>query len=162
MNDLIIISGAPGSGKSSVCQLLNEKFSSAWIDYGRLREFHLDREWKKANEKEEEMTFENLISIITNYIKRGYKNIIVDDLQDFRVSQLQNIFPNSKIFTLCPEDLEIEKRIKLRNDGWKNVEDAIKWNQQIRERDFKNEYKIDNTNLSPEGTLKKILKILNS
>ncbi len=74
------------------------------------------------------------------------------------MSQLQNLFLNSKIFTLCPGDTEIEKRIKSRNDGWKNVADAIKWNQLIKERNFKNEYKIDNTLLTPEETVVKILE----
>ncbi len=69
MINIIIIAGSPGSGKSTVCGLLLKELDSVWIDYGRLREFHLDREWKKADKKEEEMTFENLALILENYIK---------------------------------------------------------------------------------------------
>lgn len=96
-----------------------------------------------------------LSGIIWNY---GYRNIIVDDLQDFRVEELQKLFINSKIVTLCPEDEEVEKRIKIRNEGWKNIEEAIKWNQKMKERNLPNEYKIDNTFLTPEGTVVKILE----
>ncbi len=163
MKDLIIIAGAPGSGKSTVSRLLNEKLGSVWIDFGKLREFHLDMEWKNASEAEEQMTFENLVSIINNYIKHGYKNIIVDDLKDFRVEELHQLFRDSVVVSLFADDSKIEKRITSRNEGWKDVEKAVKWNQDIKSQtESEGGYKIDNTSLSPEDTVEKILNILNS
>lgn len=74
--DLIIFGGAPGSGKSTICEILQKRLNSPLIDFGWLREFHLDREWKRANEEEKQMAFENLIFILKNYIKHKYKNIM--------------------------------------------------------------------------------------
>ncbi len=163
MKDLIIIAGAPGSGKSTVCALLLKELDSVWIDFGKLREFHLDREWNKANETEEKMTFENLIFMVENYLKHGYKNIIVDDIRDFRVGELHNLFKSSMVISLYASDSEIEKRITSRNDGWKDIEKAVKWNQDIQAQpESERSYKIDNTDLSPEETVGKILNILKS
>ena len=52
-HDLIIFAGAPGSGKTTICEILQKKLNCPLIDFGRLREPHLDRAWKKANETEE-------------------------------------------------------------------------------------------------------------
>jgi adenylate kinase family enzyme len=90
--DLIVIAGAPGSGKTTVADLLHSTLKSPYIDFGYIREFHLDRDWKDESPREEQMSFENLVYILKNYIRYGYKNIIVIDLKDFRVQQIPELF----------------------------------------------------------------------
>ena len=51
MKNLIVISGSPGSGKSTICNLLKAKLNSPYIEFSSLQEFHLDNEWKNWNEK---------------------------------------------------------------------------------------------------------------
>lgn len=161
MPKLIIIAGPPGSGKSSVAKLLSEKLKAPYIDFGRLREFHLDREWKNQGPEEEELTSENLVFIIRNYFQHGYQNVIVDDLRDPRVERLAKTFPESIIFTLLPSDEELQQRITSRDLGWKNVASAIEWNRQCKDRDpFPNEHRLDNSNESPTQTVDRIIKSL--
>src|SRR3954467_2408337 len=88
MHGLIVIGGAPGCGKSTLAMQLRALLRGPWIDFGRLREFHLERDWTNQSAEEEAMTFENLLSIIRNYIRHGYRNIIADDLQDHRIQQV--------------------------------------------------------------------------
>ena len=64
MKDLIIISGAPGSGKSSIGVLLRKQHGFPLIVFGWLRQGHLDDKWSNATADEEGMAFENLIFII--------------------------------------------------------------------------------------------------
>src|SRR5919199_4705247 len=90
--DLIVIAGAPWSGKTTVADLLHRTLESPYIDFGYIREFHLDRAWKNQSPREEQMSFENLVYILKNYIRYGYKNIIVTDLQDFRVQRIPELF----------------------------------------------------------------------
>src|SRR5687768_4894450 len=91
MPGLIVIGGAPGSGKSTLAAELRSQLQGPWIDFGRLREFHLRNDWSDQSEEEESMTFENLLYILRNYLRYGFSNIIVDDLRDHRVQQIPSL-----------------------------------------------------------------------
>lgn len=161
MKDLIIIAGAPGSGKSTLTKSLREKLSSVEIEFSVFRNFHLDSEWKNKNEKEENMAFENFLFVVRNYLSHGYKNIIVHDFQDFRIPQLLAEFKNSIVITLVVDDSELKKRITNRNSGFKDVTKAIEWNKNIKNTPpLPNEYRIDNTKKMEAETFKETLKIL--
>jgi broad-specificity NMP kinase len=168
MPSLIFIGGAPGSGKTTVSRLLHEKFQSVMIDFGSLREFHLDNWWTKQSEAEEQMAFENLVFILRNYLRNGYKNIIVNDLKDFRVVQIPELFESKDflIVTLVVRDVdELRARVlnPTRDSGWRNVEGALAWNQAVIERPaVRNEYKLDNTLKTPEETAREIINLINS
>jgi len=164
---LIIISGAPGSGKTTITNLLSQKLNfPPMIDFGEIRNFHLDREWKRVSKKEEKMSFENLVFIIKNYKKYSYKNIIINDLEDCRIQQIPKLFSKIKyvIISLIMEDnKELEKRVLdiKRDSGFRNVKKAIEWNKKLKKRKLlKNEFRIDNTHNKPKETIKEILKIL--
>ena len=133
--DLILITGAPGSGKSTVSELLQKRLDSPLIDFGNLRILHLDREWKKANSKEERMSFENLVFILKNYIKYDYKNVIAHDLLDDKVLKLAKIFSRRKtaIISLIVKDEELKKRVvnPQRDSGFRDVDRALQYNEEL-------------------------------
>ena len=52
MYDLLVLAGAPGSGKTTVADLLHATLASPYIDFGYIREIHLDREWKNESSRE--------------------------------------------------------------------------------------------------------------
>ncbi len=161
--DLIVIAGAPGSGKTTVADLLHSTLKSPYIDFGYIREFHLDRDWKDESPREEQMSFENLVYILKNYIRYGYKNIIVTDLKDFRVQQIPELFADYSYLIatmVIKSDDELALRIRNRDDGWRDVPRALAWNKQIQERPLLvGEHKIDNTHNEPKRTLDVILQI---
>jgi len=164
VKDLIVIAGAPGAGKTTISKLLAEKLNSFVFDFGILREVHLNREWSNQSEEEEQMSFENLIFIIKNYTKHGYKNIILNDLRDFRVQQIPKVFPelNYVIFSLfVSDDEELRKRVEgERDSGYGDVEKAIVWNRALAERPaVRNEFKIDNTHNDPNETTAQLLDL---
>ncbi len=165
MADIIVIAGSPGSGKHTVAALLKDKIGfPPHVDLGHIREFHLDRQWTLANEKEEAMSFETLEFMTKHYLKNGYKNILVTDLQDFRVTQIPEIFAGMdfKIITLfLTDDSELENRISARTEGFKDIRAALSWNKSVREREaVQNEFKLDNTGGDPLKIVEKILKLL--
>lgn len=144
--------------------MLCDKLQSPFIEYGRLREFHLDWEWTNQHREEEQMAFENLVYIVENYFRNGWKNVIVTDLRDFRVEQIPTLFAevNYLIATLVVEsDDELARRLNARSEGFRDVEAALVWNRNVRHRRLlANEYRIDNTNRHPENAAAEILKLV--
>jgi len=161
-SNIIILAGAPGSGKTTIAKVLQTKLDCPLIDFGWIREFHLDKKWKKANLKEENMSFENLVFIIKNYIHYGYRNIIVNDLNKDKVIKLTKIFKNSIIITLVVNQKELEKRVKTvgRDSGFKDVKMALEYNEEWKKARLKNELKIENSHKSTKKTVSEILRIL--
>ena len=161
--DLLVIAGAPGSGKTTVSDLLHTALQSPYIDFGDVRNFHLDSQWSNESPREEQMSFENLIYILKNYIRYGYKNIILNDLKDFRVQQIPELFAehNYLVVTLVIQsDEELAARIRNRNSGFTNVERALAWNKEIQQRPLlAGEHRIDNTYNEPRQTVDMILQI---
>lgn len=161
--DLLVIAGSPGSGKTTVCDLLYAALQSPYIDFGDVRNFHLDWQWSNESPREEQMSFENLIFILKNYIRHGYKNIILNDLEDFRVRQIPELFAECDYLIaslVVKSDDELAARIRSRNSGFTNVEMALKWNKEIQERTLlSGEHRIDNTRSAPQQTADIILQI---
>jgi hypothetical protein len=104
------------------------------------------------------------LSIIRNYVRRGYRNIIVDDLQDHRIQQLPGALHDVplRIVTLVISDpSELRRRITSRNDGWKDPEAAVAWNQRVLDRPcVKHECKIDVTGKSQSAVLDEVINEL--
>jgi broad-specificity NMP kinase/ubiquinone/menaquinone biosynthesis C-methylase UbiE len=166
MVDFIFIAGSPGCGKTTISNLLKDKLNNPpMIDFGWIREFHLDREWKNANKEEEQMSFENLTFILKNYKKYGYKNVIVTDLVEDMVRQIPKLFSKENyiiIRLIVKNDNELKKRVLgERDSGFKNFRKAILLNKSMQKRKLlKNEIGIDNTHNDPMKTLTEVLEII--
>jgi len=157
MKDLIVVAGAPGSGKTTVLNILQEKLASPRVNIGKLREFHLKRDWSNATKDEENMTFDSLVYILRNYIKHGYKNVFVEDLEDDKVQKISELFNDDNfliVSLILASDDELKKRVLGgRDSGYKNVEAATAWNKNLIKRaPVKNEVRLDNIHNDPEKT----------
>ncbi|MEI6849716.1 MAG: AAA family ATPase [archaeon] len=163
--DLIVFAGAPGSGKTTIANLIQKELNSPLIDLGWLREYHLDPMWKKANKKEAKMAFENLVFILKNYKKNGYKNVIVTDLLEDMTSQIPRLFSKENyiiIRLMVNNDNELKKRvIGNRDSGFKNFKKSILLNKAMQKKgSLKNEIRIDNTHNNISKVLNEILEIV--
>jgi predicted kinase len=164
MPRVIVIGGSPGSGKSTLARGLRSAFASPWVDSGCLREFHLRPDWSDQSPAEEFLTFENLIAILGNYVRHGYRNVIVDDLRDDRIRQIPDALAeiDFRIITLTVSDEnELRTRIVDRNDGWQNCDAAVVWNRQVIDRPaVVRESKIDTSAKSVAAVLAEALVLL--
>lgn len=167
--DIIIIHGAPGTGKTTISQKLHETLKSPWFEFGWIPEFRMKNPYTEiAYKDEEQVTFENLVLVCKNYIKHGFENILISDLDDKRIFEIPSIFNEYSyiIITLFLENNDIIKgRILNRNNGnnFKDYEQAILVNTVIKSRNLLlNEYKIRSDNQLINDIVNQILDIINS
>ncbi len=168
MVDLIIIAGAPGSGKTTICNILKEKLNSPMITFGHIRGFHLDQKWSNTTPIDELMTFNNLQFIIQNYFNNGYRNIIINDLEVHRIEQIPEIYLNKQIliFTLfLNNDQELKERVltESRDSGFRDYRKSIECNEIIKAKEkLKNEILINNTSKDCMIALNEIIGTINN
>ena len=162
---IIILAGAPGTGKTTLSTKLQQHLpDSARVELSWIRGFHLDNTWSQASDVEEQMSFDNLVYILNNYITHAYPYVIVSDLLDHRVREIPQLFDrtNFLIFTLVVHDeAELTRRVldDTRDSGYRNVQAALAWNRQIMSRNtILNEYTIDNSHRHPDATCTQIIR----
>jgi hypothetical protein len=149
MRDFIIVYGAPGVGKSTVCAELQKSEGWPRVNLGWLRQFHLKRDWADASDLEGQMAFENLVYILKNYAKYGYRPILVEDLLEDHLGQLSDLFLGVDYVVaslFLDDDSELIRRVtdETRDSGFRDVETATRWNVEIRSRrPGKNETMVD-------------------
>ena len=166
MASVIVISGAPGSGKTTITKLLHQHFQSVMIEIGWLRQYHLDPLWLKASPREEAMSFENLVFILRNYLKNDYDYILVNDLEDHRIQQIPSLFEPHQfiIISLVILDDEVLKCRVLdpdRDSGYRDHRTAVISNHALMDRPLlTNEYKFDNTSTDLEEACRKIIDLI--
>lgn len=82
MKDFIFIVGAPGSGKSTIAKILQRKLESPLFEFGWIPEFRNTGKKEIGYSEEESLAFENLVLVVKNYAKHGFKNVIITDLNN--------------------------------------------------------------------------------
>ena len=116
-------------------------------------------------EQEELMTFETLSIVVKNYIRHGFEQIILSDLNDARFAELSTVFAGVDyvIVTLYTEDDAILKtRILTRDNGneYRDWESAIRINQSVKASSLlPREYRICTDNRSREAVVSEILTL---
>lgn len=152
----IIITGAPGSGKTKTTKLLFETTdNSAWIDGdSALTTNPFDRN------KQKHLRYKNIADLVNNYIDEGFTNIFIsfvyarnEDLKE-QISLLNEKETMIRVFALTP-DIKTLNRRHL-NDDYKrvSVNSSIDLNNKIKQ--LETIELIDNSYLTLEETVNKI------
>jgi adenylate kinase family enzyme len=159
--DIIIIRGAPGSGKSLSAKSLSKFFpKGVRLEVDNLRNMVISPNWTNQNEH---ISILNLSTkMVAEFLQSGFKPIIVVDtfsgdkinkyLEDLR--QLNSKL-SIKIFGLHVSENELIKRIESReNYEFRDVNICIRLNSDVLKFKHKSEYQINTTGLLPLDTAK--------
>lgn len=117
---LIILSGPPAAGKSSVGQSLAKKFpKSAYFSVDTIRHFVKGGFVKPADDTvkigQSKLAAEISKDIIRRYLQNGYVVIIDDVIGDKNLTEYQKEFPDVFGFLLFPSLEVLKQRDKLRS-----------------------------------------------
>lgn len=149
--DIILIHGAPGVGKSSVAAALQQRLDSPLFEFGWIPEFRHISNGEMSYADEEAFSFENLLLVVRNYVRRGFENVILTDLRDPLVQQAPRRLRGLRwlLVTLWVSDADVLKARVLdesRSSGYRNWQEALELNRSITARPLrKNEVRIDCT-----------------
>lgn len=167
--DIIIIRGAPGSGKSQTAKCLAEFFpQGVRMEIDKLRSMVISVDW--TNQTEHINILEISTKLICDFLEIGFKPIIVidtfsgDKILKF-LTDLQEINNELNIaaFGLYTSTKELTKRINKRKKGeFKDVAICLKLNEDLLKIKSENEMQIDTTSRKPQETAQTIINQMNN
>ena len=159
--DIIIIKGAPASGKSHTAKSLSKHFpKGARIEVDNLRNMVISVDWKNQTEH---INILNLsANLVNEYLQLGFKPVIVVDTfsGDKIIKYLADLKAlnediSIKIFGLYTTNEELKKRIELRGpDEFRDLNICIRLNTDVLKYKQADEILIDTTGLLPDQTAK--------
>lgn len=127
--DLIVLGGAPGVGKSTLASHLRSTLAPALLEFSAFRQPHLNAAWSDASPNEEAMAFENVAFVVRNYVRSGYRNVVLTDLRDERLASVPGTFSDLdiRIVTLVlADDDELRRRLRARTEGYRDIDSAAR------------------------------------
>lgn len=165
--DLIILRGAPGSGKSQVAKSLSIFYpEGVKIEIDTIRQMVISVEW--TNQQEHITILEASTKLIIEFLRFEYSPVIViDTFSGDKINRfLETLYEQNKklsiaIFGLYTTDNELKRRLELRsNEKFKDFAICQKLNSDVQKWKHKDELQIDTTGLLPKQTAEKIYKLI--
>jgi adenylate kinase family enzyme len=154
---IVIINGAPGTGKSKTAELLNEKIKqSAWID----GDWMLRINPRKGTDEERKLRYEQISKVAKTYYEKGYTNIIISFVYPGPTSLSQQISFLSSIddvvvVSLITNSEELQRRHSTDSYKREDIESSIELNNKIKQ--LSNSEFIDNTAISIQEVVEEII-----
>jgi chloramphenicol 3-O-phosphotransferase len=163
---VIVVAGAPGSGKSSLSHRLQAITRSPLFEFGWIPEYRYRSNGEIPYPEEEQISFENLVLVTRNYVRHGFRAVILTDLEDHRIAQIAEVFSDLDycILTLVVHDEEVLSRRVLdpdRTSGYRDVAAALDINRRILGRSpYLKEFRLDVTDCDLDCALQHALDVI--
>jgi hypothetical protein len=161
--DIIILRGAPGSGKTQAANSLSGFFpNGVKVEVDLLRQMVISVDWTN---QEEHINMLNLSTgLVYDFFKLGFTPVIViDTFSGNKLNKYLNKLYDLdkglriKIFGLFTTDDELKRRIELRATGqFRDLAICQKLNNAVVEMKYDSENQINTTGLSSSQTAEKI------
>ena len=168
-SDIIILRGAPGSGKSQSAKSLSQFFpKGVTMEVDSIRQMVVLVDWK--SQLEHINMLQVSAGLVCDFLKCGFSPVIVvdtfsgDKIVRF-MDRIRHFDSNLtiSIFGLFTTDDELERRLGLRRNGeFKDVAICKKLNHDVLKIKYDTELQVDTTGLLPMQTARKIYEYLSS
>lgn len=157
--DIIILRGAPGSGKSQTAKSLSQFFpKGVKLEVDTIRQMVISVDWE--NQEEHINMLQASTGLVYNFLKLGFNPVIVvDTFSGDKINRyldtLHELDKNLsvKIFGLYVTDEELKRRLELRLNGeFRDFGICKKLNDDVLQIKYKSEFQIDTTGRLPKQT----------
>ena len=163
---IVPIFGSPGSGKTTLGNLLREKCGYPFFELSWMPEFRTLNGKIISYEQDEEIAVYALLSVAQTYCEHGHKVILVSD---FRINSFDLVMSclgfTSPVIKLIASNENILRSRVLNNSrpsGYRNDKEALHLNRKIISYTFENEISIDITRYTLEEQISLILAFVTS
>lgn len=157
--DIIIIRGAPGSGKSQTAKNLSKHYpKGVKMEVDVLRQMVISVDWKNQDEHINLLTLST--RLVYDFLNLGFSPVIVVDTfsGDKIEKYLEHLYElkqelSIKIFGLYVTEEELRRRLEFRtSDEFRDFPICKKLNDDLLKKKYANECQIDTTGLLPNQT----------
>jgi len=161
--DIIIIRGAPGSGKSQAAKSLSQFFpKGVRLEVDTIRQMVISVDWK--NQQEHIDMLQASTKLVFEFLQFGYNPVIVvDTFSGDKINRyLETLYQldenlSIKIFGLFTTDEELKRRLDLRTYAeFKDFQICKRLNDDVLKWKHESEFQVDTTGLSATQTAEKI------
>jgi predicted ABC-type ATPase len=167
--DVIIIRGAPGSGKSLTAKSLSEYFpKGVRIEVDTIRNMVISVDWK--NQQEHIDMLQASTKLVIEFLKLGFSPVIViDTFSGDKINRYIETLSRHgekisvRVFGLYTTEEELKRRLNLRTSNeFKDFLICKKLNDDVLKWKPGNEFQIDTTGLLPKQTAEIIFGQINA
>jgi AAA domain len=157
--DVIILRGAPGSGKSQTAKSLSRFFpKGVKLEVDTLRQMVISVDWK--NQEEHINLLKVSTGLVNDFLKLSFSPVIVVDTfsGDKIIKYLDTLYQldktfSIKLFGLYVTDEELKRRLDLRSDPeFRDFGICKRLNDDLLKIKYDSEYQINTTGLLPNQT----------
>lgn len=165
--DIIILKGAPASGKSQTAKCLATFYpKGVRLEVDNLRNMVITPNWKNQSEHINILALS--AKVVLEFLKLGFQPILVVDTfsGDKLLNYLNDLYQvdpklNIKIISLIVDTPEMTTRVQNR-ESWefKDLDICLRLNEDVRRLKLKNEFQVNTTGRQAKETSEIIFKYL--
>ncbi|MCR5122595.1 MAG: AAA family ATPase [Ruminococcus sp.] len=140
--DYIFIIGAPAVGKTTLAGELYKRLGGVCIEQNGVPEFVIPSGTADEGDLEETLCWENVLSQARFFAEKGFKNIVILDIDDVRTREIPSLFRGKSfiILRLFSSDIgqivsQMEKR-RANEGGLYDIDLARRLNAKMSRRPF--------------------------
>ena len=144
---VLVLTGAPGAGKTSLGEALRER-GAVLVEQWCVRCFHLPRDWSGCGPDAERLACAVMAPLADAYASSG-RRVALSDIRDEDARWLRTRLAHpAKLVSLIADDDTIAARVAGRTSGFTDVGEAVARNRALRSRGLvADELRIDTTHL---------------
>jgi chloramphenicol 3-O-phosphotransferase len=118
---IVLLTGPSNVGKSTVSELIAQRWKAVHLVVDQLRHFIVDDELRRAEEFQRDLTHANICALLGNYTARGM-HVLVDDISADpeyharRMADYNEIAPANSVLLMCRRELVLTARNKYSDE----------------------------------------------